>query len=373
MRLGLVGAFPFPYAQGSQVYLSAQRDALEAAGAECETFTYATLPGWLAPRSQRSGPRLKKPIANAALAAALVAAHRRRPLDALLAHNAEAAVIGILARKTTRVPVVYVAHTLLRFELSAYGPRPFEPALDRVGLAVDRFIARRADGIVALSEDARALLAAAARCEITVIPPGLTPAPDPDMEAAEALCARIGVSPRGFALYAGNLDSYQDLDLLDGAAARLCGDGIPVVVATHDARDGAARHPNLRVVQCASYAEIRSLQHTAGWLVLTRRRRGGFPIKLLNYMESGRPIVAFDGIAPGLVHGEHAWLLDPGAGPAEVAEALRTLARDPERSNRLSAAARAHLRSAHAWPTLADRTLAFLKSIVQDTRTTRTA
>ena len=40
--------------------------------------------------------------------------------------------------------------------------------------------------------------------------------------------------------------------------------------------------------------------------------------------------------------GEHAWLLDPSAGPAEVAGALRTLARDPLRSTRIGAAAHAH-------------------------------
>lgn len=363
MRLALLGAFPFPSPQGSQVYVGEQARALRAAGATCSCLSYASLPPGLAPRSGRSGPSPGKPLADAALLAAFVRACRRQRFDAVLAHNAEAAVVAILGRPLTRVPVVYVAHTILRYELSAYGPAAVAPALDRVGHALDGWIARRADGILALSEDARRLLVPAARCEIAVVPPGLELRPDPDAALQGRVCQAAGVTAGGFALYAGNLDRYQDLELLDAAAARLGPGGPPVVVATHDARDGAARLPHLRIVELGAFDDIRALQFAAGSLVLARRRPGGFPIKLLNYLEAGRPVVAFARIAPGLVDGVHGCLLPEGAGAGRLAESLRELAADPERADALGRAARQRLLDHHCWPRLAHSTLTFVDRV----------
>ncbi len=42
MRLLLVGAFPYPHHQGSQVYFQEQAIALRAAGADVELLTYAS-------------------------------------------------------------------------------------------------------------------------------------------------------------------------------------------------------------------------------------------------------------------------------------------------------------------------------------------
>ena len=84
MRLLLVGAFPYPHHQGSQVYFQEQAIALRAAGADVELLTYASqgpvgddldrwraldgflhhkAPAWTAPSGLRSGPSLGKPLA----------------------------------------------------------------------------------------------------------------------------------------------------------------------------------------------------------------------------------------------------------------------------------------------------------------------
>ena len=164
-------------------------------------------------------------------------------------------------------------------------------------------------------------------------------------------------------LYAGNLDGYQDLELLDAAAGLCSAEGISFVVATHDARDAAQRLRNLRVVERPTFSEIRALHYAAGALVLTRRRPGGFPIKLLNYMEAGRPIVAFSHIAPGLEDGVNACLLDESSGPEELAGAIRGLWERQERGEKLGRAARDHLLSHHGWQSLADQTLAFATTL----------
>jgi glycosyltransferase involved in cell wall biosynthesis len=143
------------------------------------------------------------------------------------------------------------------------------------------------------------------------------------------------------------------------------------VVATHDARDGRSRFPNLQIVELASFEEVRALHFAAESLVLTRRRPGGFPVKLLNYMEAARPIVAFGRIAPGLTNGRNARLLDDSAGAREIALALTELRAEPARADALGEAARRHLDDHHGWATIAEQTLAFAERVRSGARSAR--
>ena len=142
MRLLLVGAFPYPLSQGSQIYFQEQARALRSAGARVEMLTYAsgrpqadtgralegfahhTPPAWTAPRRLRSGPTWGKPLADLALAKSLrdavASKSRHNAFDAILTHNAEGCVTALLGLRGIRIPNVYCAHTLLGQELSAY-------------------------------------------------------------------------------------------------------------------------------------------------------------------------------------------------------------------------------------------------------------
>jgi glycosyltransferase involved in cell wall biosynthesis len=365
-RLALVGAFPFPVPQGSQVYFAGQARALQQQGAEVTLFVYGRgagpLPGdlecvrapaALSPRRLRAGPSLLKPLADAALARRLLGAARQRPFDALLAHNAEAALLALRLRGRIRAPLIYVAHALWRHELAAYGPAAAAGLLSRAGAALDRRLARRCDAILVLCGEARRSLAPLARGPVDVIPPGLTPAPPPAPAALAAACARHGLEAGRFALYAGNLDAYQSLPALAEVARRAR--PVPFVVATHDAR-GAAPAP-LRIVETLSPDEVRALTWAAGVCLLPRAIAGGFPIKLLNYMEAGRPIVARRDVADGFEDGNNALLLAADAGPDAWAQAVTRVMNDGALARHLGEEARALLLRRHAWPALARATL----------------
>jgi glycosyltransferase involved in cell wall biosynthesis len=373
VRLALVGAFPFPIPQGSQVFARDQALALRAAGAEVTLFCYGTgngpdpaglplvrIPRALTPRRVRAGPSPGKPLADAALAATLVRAQRARGFDLAVAHNAEAALASLCARAATGLPVLYVAHTLLGLELSRYAPALARPALDRVGRWLDRRLAARADGVLALCSEAAKTLGREARGPLAVIPPGCDPAPAPAPEQVARSCARFGLEPGRFALYAGNLDAYQELAELAEAARRLA--PLPVVVTTQQA-EGAAPSP-LRTLRPRDFDTERALAFGAAVAVLPRRIPGGFPIKLLNYMEAGRAIVAHAGVADALEHEREAWLLWAGATAADLAGAIGALASDPARAARLGRGARAALESRFTWPPLAQRTLALCRAVL---------
>lgn len=84
------------------------------------------------------------------------------------------------------------------------------------------------------------------------------------------------------------------------------------------------------------------------------------PMKLFEYMASGRPIVASDlpSTAEVLTDGENA-LLVPPSDPAALAAAVRRLHDDPALGGRLAAQARQDVQ-AHAWSARAERILAFI-------------
>ncbi len=385
IRAAVLGAFPFPYPQGSQIYVADHSRALRQVGIEPTLITYGrgrgavpgdlevvSSPRWSSPSQMRSGPGLGKFPADAALLATFLAHHRSRPFDVALAHNAEAAAVALVARSLIGVPVIYVVHTLMRFELSSYASPRWGAGLDAIGERLDRWIAGRADGILALCRDAVEILEPDRRCPIALIPPGLDPAPAPQESAVREACAQHGLEPRTFCLYGGNLDGYQDLELLAQAARRLdrmqSNRSPEIAVATHD----LARVPaellgstRLRCLEVDDFQQLRCLIEAAQSTVLCRRRRGGFPIKLLNYMEAGKPIVAFESVASGFVHLRNAWLLPPDAEGDALADALATLAAEPALAARLGGAARALLDSSHRWSGLAEQTRDFIEGILE--------
>jgi len=367
VRLALLAAFPFPAPQGSQWFAAEQARALADSGADVTLFCYGTgdgrphaglrvvrVPEALSPARLRAGFDAAKWRADRALGRNLLADHRRQPYDAILAHNAEAALVALALRPRLGVPIVYVAHTLWREELGTYLPRGVGGPSRVAGGVLDRFIARRADAVLALSECGHAALARAARGPIARIVPGLHPGAAPHPDDVAAVCWRHGLSPDSYVIYAGNLDAYQDLPDLDAAAGVL--DGLPVVAATHDAKGPAL--PSLELLEVTTPEEARLLVYGARAAVVPRRHTGGFPIKLLQYMEAARPIVAMARVADTLEHEESGWLLPDDASPAALARALRRCCEDEALRTRLGAGARKVLENEHSWPSLAEATRA---------------
>jgi glycosyltransferase involved in cell wall biosynthesis len=392
MRAAILGAFPFPYPQGSQVFVTDHSRALTRAGFEVSLFTYGrgigtppadlervASPRWLSPSSMRSGPSLAKLPADAGLLIGVLAAHRERPFDVSFAHNAEAAAVALAARAITHTPVIYVAHTIMRYELASYASGRWDRVLCKIGTRIDRFVAERVDGIIALCEDARSHLAPHAAGPFEIIPPGLDPQASPSASNVAEACARHALRPGRYTLYCGNLDGYQDLHLLADAAREVAKAGdrqrLEIVVATHD----ASRIPreirgidNLACTEVDAFDEMRCLIAGAQSVVLTRRRPGGFPIKLLNYMEAAKPIVAYEGVAPGFEHLRNAWLLSANAGGKELASALRALAQREDLRADLGRGARQLLEDAHPWARLAQKTRVFAEAIVAERSASRT-
>jgi glycosyltransferase involved in cell wall biosynthesis len=449
MRLLLVGAFPYPHHQGSQVYFQEQAIALRSAGADVSLLTYAsdasrgnpsdrnvdvrraaehwraldgfehrTPPKWTSPTTLRSGPNWAKPLGDLGLAMtlrdALASNRRRTDYDAILTHNAEAALIALHALPNPRPPVVYCVHTLLGNELSAYlrGPKsraiasstlapgaagPLTRSFDRIGDGIDRWIARRVSGWISLTHSSERVMRQFSSAPGALMPP---PLPDPEL-ALEPLnptevARQQALEPGRFFLYSGNLDGYQELDNLAAAAGELAGRSEsppPIVIASHwvaprarafsshitrridhrrsrgndsgagRAVEWAASMPGVEFRNVESVSEMKALLSAARASLVTRRAQGGFPIKLVNSLASGTPVIAFHDREWGLTHERNSLICGLDRPALALADAIERLASDDVLAKTLAAGARALYLERHLPEQNASQTLALLREI----------
>lgn len=418
MRLLLIGAFPYPHVQGSQVYFQEQAIALRAAGAEISLLTYATgnrtapdrgrardgfehwtSPAWTAPSTLRSGPSWRKPLGDLGLSMTLRDAfasfERRDSMDAILTHNAEAALVALFTLREPRPAILYCAHTLLGNELSGYFKglkkkrfsmfskpgRLAEMAsfsLAQIGAGIDAGIARRVDGWIALTQSSARVMRQFSDAPGALIPPAI---PDPALFveplSASEVAQRHGLEFGRFYLYSGNLDAYQELDLLAAAAAELRRQGgtPPKLVLAHHANgeraerqaDSEARRiPGIEFLTIGSVREMLALLAAARASLIMRRAGGGFPIKLVNSLAVGTPVIAFRDGEWGLEHERNA-LICPAGAPLpgrELARAIARLDRDDALAARLSKAARALYVARHRPEQTAAQTLDLVREVI---------
>lgn len=345
------------------------------------------------------------------------------PFDAILAHHTEAALVALHAFARHRPPIVYCAHTLLEEELPEYfkpsrsnvffesstagleledahgdvaesGDETQEAAARRafglrllasIGRVIDHRIARQCDGWIALTQSSSRVMRRVSRAPgRRVAPPIADPELDPERRDPAAIARAHGLVPGGFFLYAGNLDPYQDLALLEqiaGARGRRASerrrsgaprDGrFPIVVATHDeraralaARLAATGGSDLRICPLRSTGEGQALVAAARACLVPRRTVGGFPIKLANSLAAGVPVVALHGEEWGIEDGRDSLIGDPAAPVRSFARALERLESDPALAARLAAGARATYRAQHRPELVAGQTLDLIESIL---------
>lgn len=346
-RVAMIAACPYPVPQGSQVLLRDTARVLHEAGHEVHLVVYAhgvgeagdeftvhrcqAVPGY---RKTAAGPSLAKPLADMLLARTLRRVVRAERIEVVHAHNYEGLLVALAARCR---PLVYHAHNAMADELPWY----FSGAARarRFGAWLDRTFPKRADHIIAPHQSLADYLISRG-CEpdkVSAIPPAANVA---DFAAPEYHDAPADV------LYTGNLDAYQNLELLRGAinAARNEEPDVRLLVAT------ASRDCDLPYA-----AEMLHVPDQAAlWDVLARDviavcprvSWSGYPIKILNAMAAGRPVIACRSASGPITDGFDGVLV-PDNDPQAIAEAILRLRHDRGLREYLGTAARETIRTQH--------------------------
>jgi 1,2-diacylglycerol 3-alpha-glucosyltransferase len=371
----MVAASPFPYPQGSQVLIGQLSAALQRRGHSVRLATYhwgvGAPPAGVAVQRSRAlpggrpvlaRPSWQKPLLDLLLAGELLRLARRWQPDVMHTHNFEGLLAALFVRKLTGVPVVHHVHNAMGLELDTYfRSRPGRWAGGVVGRWVDAHLPRRADHCIVLNAAAVAYFRQRGVRHLAVVPPGI------DFQAGDAARGRQRLGQGPLVLYAGNLDRYQDLDLLF-YAFRAVLDARPdvwLVLSTNsEPGEWQVRASALGIGGQTVFARAQQFEPVADLLaaadvaVCPRLVCLGFPIKLLNYMAAGKAIVASAGSACGLRHLENGWVVADGDA-AGMAAAILALLDDRAWARRLGEEARETARRDYGW----DRAVAAIEEI----------
>lgn len=279
--------------------------------------------------------------------ARLVGLMRRVRPHVVHTHTAKAGTLGRLAAFLTRVPVI--VHTYHGHVFHGY----FSPAKTRAFLAIERWLGRRTDCLLTVSESVRGellRLGLGPPERLRVMPLGL------DLDrflACEArrgeLRAELGLG-EGAALVGivARLVPIKAHEVFLEAAARLAAllpESRFLVVGDGERRpalEAEARRLGLgdRVRFLGWRRDLDRIYADLDVVVLTSRNEGS-PVSLIEAMAAARPVVGTRvGGVPDLVEDEVTGRLVPSSDAPALAEAVRALLADPTRRRELGQAGR---------------------------------
>lgn len=387
----VVAACPFPARRGTPVRIQRLAEAVAALGHRVHVAAYHYGSGEVAPeltvhripsirayRNLSPGPTyVKLGLLDPLLALKLRQVLRRYPVDVIHAHHFEGLLVGGAARFRTGIPLVFDAHTLLMSELPSY--RLGLPLRTKrfIAEAFDRYLPGTADHVVTVTERIRERLLQLGKLReecVTVIRNGA----DLQLFAVNADDGVMipGVSPT--LIFTGNLAPYQGIDLMLQAFRKVLDRRsdvrLKIVTDSSFARyDALARDLGIRgaidVVQ-APFDQVPAQLARATVAVNPRTGCDGIPVKLLNYMAAGKPVVSFAGSAPGLRHRETGWLVTDGDVDA-FAEGALTLLSDVQLAKSLGSNARSFVEHQHNWERSAEMLVGIFRRLIAERKQSR--
>lgn len=349
---------PFPSPQGTQGAVAAMMRALREGGVDATLFVHPHSDGTrtdlrivrspTAPfgKSLRSGPSVGRALLDA-LAVPVLA--RTGPGTPLFAHNVEAG----LAARLTRRPYVYVAHTRMARELPFY-TRYGREALAPLGRLLDASAVAPCALIAAISPQLVRDLARDFERDVAYLPVPWTLEERATADATRRERASLGLDLHALVLgYTGNLDGYQGTELLlptlaavrarTRAALVLATESDPEPLLADARRAGLAAH--VRVLPLRDEADRARAHALFDVTLVPRTCEGGVPMKLLDSLARGVPVIAADGATAGLPCGRA--VLVTRASPDSFAAACQ-LAAAPASREALAEAGIAYVTAHHA-------------------------
>jgi glycosyltransferase involved in cell wall biosynthesis len=291
--------------------------ALTDLGHTVDLVTYpfgqdVTLPGlrvfrsWRVPFLTRVkiGPSLAKIPLDALLTLTAIRRAMSDRYDAVHSHE-EGGVIGVLLAAVLRVPHVYDMHSSLPQQLTNFAFTSSR-AIRSVFRALERLMIRRSRVVIvicpSLEETVRSIDAAAHTVLIENAPGSAEDQATPDAAAGVRRTLGLGEGTP-LVLYTGTFEAYQGLDLLFDAmslvrrslpdARLVLAGGKPDQVAAGREQARAAGIGEVTVFAGERPAsEIPAYLLAADVLVSPRSRGTNTPLKIYQYLRSGKPIVA---------------------------------------------------------------------------------
>ncbi len=365
--VGLIAACPFPASHGTPGGIREKAEALVELGHEVHVITYASHQ----PEPVRGvkihriaaigpvdnivvGPSTAKMYWDVLLTLKTIKVVRDEQIDILHGINYEGAMVGCIAKWLTGCPLVYGAVNTMIDELPSY-KFIWPPKLAKIlATLLDRGVPRQADCAVCYTETIRDFLLDFGVCpsRLEVVKLGIDLSMFVDAQPGDAR-ERMGVGQdQPLVVYTGVLNKFQRIDYLIQA--------MKVVLAElPDAKCAFVRtlddeEHRLEVEQMAraegvleamvfppviKFEELPAFIAAADTSAVPRPDCPGVPVKLLNFMAAGKPVVVTHGSSQGLRDGHEA-LVTADHDPEAMGKALLKTLTDRQLAARLGQQAR---------------------------------
>jgi glycosyltransferase involved in cell wall biosynthesis len=380
MRILMIAPEPFFEPRGTPFSQFHRIRALGDLGHQVDLVTYpfgqsVTLPGLRVFRCLRPpflrGVKIGPSLAKIPLDALLALAALRRALtgryDAVHSHE-EGGIIGVVLAALLRVPHLYDMHSSLPQQLSNFGFTRSR-VIRRLFLAIERQMVRRSRVVIVicptLEDTVRAI---DPRAQVVLI----ENAPGSIEEGAGAVQAASIRSVHGLqastpvVLYTGTFEAYQGLDLLFEAmtvvkarrpdARLLMAGGKPSQVTRAQAEARAAGIEAVTIFAGERpAAEIPAYLAAANVLVSPRSRGTNTPLKIYQYLRSGKPIVATRLLTHTQVLSDDTAILT-GTSPADFAAGILAALADRARAETVGRRARELADAKYSYEAYVERT-----------------
>ena len=386
MRILMIAPEPFFEARGTPFSEYHRIRALADLGHTVDLVTYpfgkdVELPGlkihrsWRPPfvRRVRIGPSFAKVPLDLLLALKAVHVAVKWKFDYVHSHE-EGGAIGIVLARLLRVPHLYDMHSSLPEQLSNFKFSRSRLLVAAFRLLERLMVSRSASVIVIcrhLEDVARAIAPSAHVVLIENAPGAGSAAPVVDPAGVRASAGVPAGAP--MVLYTGTFEAYQGLDLLFAAMRTVLAarpDARLVLAGGHpDQVERARREAAAAGVAAATVFlgerpadEIPACLEAADLLVSPRSRGKNTPLKIYQYLRSGRPIVATNLLThTQVLDGTVAELTEPT--PEAFGAGILRLLEDRERAAQLGRAARALADTKYTYEAYVTRTREALRPI----------
>lgn len=367
MRILLLAPQPFYEERGTPIAVRLAAEALAAQGHAVDLLSFhegrdIAMPGVVhrriaAPPGVRNVPigfSIKKLVCDVWMAVHAARLMMTRGYDVL--HAVEESVFFALPlAKIGRTKLVYDADSVLSEQIVEKWPKA--APLARILSWFEGLAFRRSDLVIAVCPAVQDVARASARPERVHLLPDIVMEDASAPVPAEDL--RSGTAGRTLALYVGNLEGYQGIELLFEALAALPAGDRPLLTVIGGSSNAVAAHHDLAMrlgiaedVRLLGPRPLSGLSHylrQADMLCSPRLKGRNTPMKIFSYMASGRAILATDIESHRQVLDRHcALLVAPNA--VDMAAGLRRLSRDAALRAALGEAAqhKAHGEYSHA-------------------------
>jgi glycosyltransferase involved in cell wall biosynthesis len=326
--------------------------------------------------SVKIGPSAAKIPLDALLTCSAVRRALAGHYDVIHSHE-EGALIGIVLAGLLRVPHLYDMHSSLPQQLTNFAFSG-SATLRRIFLTAERLMVRKSRVVIvicpSLEETVRQIDPDA---QVVVIEnaPGSAEA-DATSEDAEAVRTKWALDSRTpMILYTGTFEAYQGLDLLLDAMRRVAArrpdarlvlaGGKPGQVERAKEEAGAAGIGGVTVFTGERPApEIPAYLRAADVLVSPRSRGTNTPLKIYQYLRSGRPIVATRLLTHTQVLSDETAILT-AASPESFADGILAALDEPARAASVGRAARELAETKYSYEAYLERTRRAYEALVQ--------